>query len=113
MFKNVFSTSGRISRKEYCITFLITFVSCWLIYPTLVMVPAASTGDTTFYIALTFYFILIIFSMYVCTTQAVKRCHDIGVSGWFLLLGYYYIILLVEKGMVGDNEYGADPKAEA
>jgi uncharacterized membrane protein YhaH (DUF805 family) len=47
---------------------------------------------------------------------AVKRCHDRGRSGWFLLLGVIPLInfwpiieLSFIKGTYGRNQYGADP----
>lgn len=45
-----------------------------------------------------------------------RRLHDIGKSGWFLLLGliplvnFYLIYLLAQDGVPGANEYGANPK---
>ncbi|MHA1128508.1 MAG: DUF805 domain-containing protein [Alphaproteobacteria bacterium] len=48
----------------------------------------------------------------------VRRLHDIGKSGWWLLLGLIpvigFIILLVwfiQTGTEGDNDYGPDPLA--
>lgn len=48
----------------------------------------------------------------------VRRLHDIGKSGWWLLLGLipvigFFILLfwLSKEGTSGDNEYGADPLA--
>ena len=42
----------------------------------------------------------------------VRRMHDVGKSGWFLLIPIYNLILALTPGTVGDNEYGADPKQE-
>ena len=42
----------------------------------------------------------------------VRRMHDVGKSGWFLLIPIYNFILACTDGVKGDNEYGADPKAE-
>ena len=42
-------------------------------------------------------------SLYVCMAQAVKRCHDIG---RFLIVPFHVFVLLVKKGMQGDNEFG-------
>lgn len=46
----------------------------------------------------------------------IKRCHDRGRSGWFLLIGlvpFLNIWLLVElgflRGTIGMNRFGADP----
>ncbi len=48
----------------------------------------------------------------------VRRLHDTGRSGWWLLIGLVpcvgFIVLLVffvSEGHRGDNEYGPDPKA--
>jgi len=40
----------------------------------------------------------------------VRRMHDIGKSGWFLLIPIYNIVLCCRNGTSGDNKYGADPK---
>lgn len=42
----------------------------------------------------------------------VRRMHDVGKSGWFLLIPIYNFILAVTEGEKGENQYGADPKAE-
>ena len=41
---------------------------------------------------------------------AVRRMHDVGKSGWFLLIPIYGFILLCTNGDVGENKYGPDPK---
>jgi uncharacterized membrane protein YhaH (DUF805 family) len=48
----------------------------------------------------------------------IRRLHDIGKSGWWLLLwlipliGFIILLIwLIRKGTDGDNEYGADPLA--
>jgi uncharacterized membrane protein YhaH (DUF805 family) len=43
---------------------------------------------------------------------AVRRMHDVGKSGWFVLIPIYNIILACTNGNTGDNEYGEDPKAD-
>ena len=40
----------------------------------------------------------------------VRRMHDVGKSGWFLLIPIYNIVLAVTEGFRGENEYGPDPK---
>lgn len=40
----------------------------------------------------------------------VRRMHDVGKSGWFLLIPIYNLILACTDGQVGPNEYGPDPK---
>jgi uncharacterized membrane protein YhaH (DUF805 family) len=41
---------------------------------------------------------------------AVRRMHDVGKSGWFILIPIYNLILAVTEGQRGPNEYGEDPK---
>lgn len=43
----------------------------------------------------------------------VRRMHDTGKSGWFLLIPIYNLILACTDGDKGDNEYGADPKNQS
>lgn len=40
----------------------------------------------------------------------VRRMHDVGKSGWFILIPIYNFILAVTEGEKGSNQYGDDPK---
>ncbi|MBM3920822.1 MAG: DUF805 domain-containing protein [Sphingomonadales bacterium] len=41
---------------------------------------------------------------------AVRRMHDVGKSGWFILIPIYNLILACTDSQVGENEYGSNPK---
>lgn len=41
---------------------------------------------------------------------AIRRMHDVGKSGWFLLIPIYNIILAITDGEKQSNEYGSNPK---
>jgi biopolymer transport protein ExbB len=43
----------------------------------------------------------------------VRRMHDVGKSGWFILIPIYNLILACTEGTKGENEYGADPTKES
>jgi uncharacterized membrane protein YhaH (DUF805 family) len=50
----------------------------------------------------------------------VRRLHDIGNSGWMMLVGLipligpiWLLILMATDGNVGTNKYGTDPKSPA
>jgi uncharacterized membrane protein YhaH (DUF805 family) len=40
----------------------------------------------------------------------VRRMHDVGKSGWFLLIPIYNLVLACTDGEQGPNQYGSDPK---
>ena len=40
----------------------------------------------------------------------VRRMHDVGKSGWFLLIPIYNLILVCTEGERGSNKYGPNPK---
>jgi uncharacterized membrane protein YhaH (DUF805 family) len=44
---------------------------------------------------------------------SIRRMHDVGKSGWFILIPIYDIILAATDGQPGDNQYGPNPKAAA
>lgn len=39
-----------------------------------------------------------------------RRMHDVGKSGWFLIIPVYGFILSITEGEKGMNQYGKDPK---
>ncbi len=41
----------------------------------------------------------------------VRRMHDVGKSGWYLLIPIYNLILACTEGEKGVNKYGEDPKS--
>ena len=43
----------------------------------------------------------------------VRRMHDVGKSGWFVLVPIYNLILACTEGDSGENEYGPDPKSDS
>nr|MBM3931759.1 DUF805 domain-containing protein [Sphingomonadales bacterium] len=101
VLQNYATFSGRARRKEYWMFFLFNVIVafafgfvCGLIgipeianlYTFAVLLPSIAVG--------------------------VRRMHDVGKSGWFLLIPIYNFILAVTEGEKGENQYGADPKAE-
>ena len=98
MFKNPFSFNGRIRRTEYGISFIIYFILYLILFYFVKAYP-----------------LFIIFStfiplMWFIWAQSAKRCHDVGNSGWWQIIPFYFLWLLFQDGVRGPNEYGENPK---
>lgn len=103
LFKDPFSFKGRIRRLEYlysiiCINiagFILQFYS---------VIQEKCTGSFIFDI------ILLIFLCWFAYAQGCKRCHDIGLSGWYQIIPFFFIVLLFKEGNFDTNKYGTNPK---
>lgn len=63
--------------------------------------------------AIKFPFLSNIYSLVVLLPSlavGVRRMHDVGKSGWFLLIPIYSLILACTDGEPVSNKYGSDPK---
>ncbi|MBF0567754.1 MAG: DUF805 domain-containing protein [Nitrospirae bacterium] len=92
--------SGRARRKEYWMFVLFNF---------LIIIALSVVGDI-----LDFRLLSSIYQLAVLVPSIAagfRRVHDVGKSGWFLLIPIYNLILACTEGTKGDNKYGADPKA--
>lgn len=103
---------GRSRRKEYWMFTLFNCLVCIVL-----MIPYMAfmrTGIGTFFFILLFaYDLASIVPTLSCT---VRRLHDIGSSGWWLLLymipgiGLIVLVFLMIDSQPGTNEYGPNPK---
>ncbi|MDT3405257.1 DUF805 domain-containing protein [Mucilaginibacter terrae] len=91
--------SGRARRKEYWMFALINIIASFIIgfITGLINFPAL-------------YYIYSIAILLPSIAVGVRRMHDVGKSGWFLLIPIYNLILACTPGEMGPNEYGEDPK---
>ena len=56
--------------------------------------------------------IAVLFVIYMSACLCIRRCHDIGLSGWWAVLGfipYINLFLIFKKGQQRDNIYGPMP----
>ncbi len=100
VLKNYAGFDGRARRSEYWYFFLINLV---------ISAVLNTVGG-----AIDFIYLGSIYSLAVLVPSiavGVRRMHDVGKSGWFLLIPIYNLILAATEGESGENEYGADPKA--
>lgn len=106
VISNYFNFNGRARRKEYWMFTLINFA----IYFALFAIEFTITNSML--ITSLYGLAMLIPSIAV----AIRRMHDIGKSGLFLLIGIIPVIgliviyFLAKEGDQGPNEYGDDPK---
>lgn len=101
---NIFSFEGRIRRRAYWIQYFI----CSMIMGIL----SATTENGFDEGGLILYFSIFIPVYWVLLAASAKRCHDLGHSGWWMLIPFYALWLAFQNGEPGDNEYGPNPKGE-
>jgi uncharacterized membrane protein YhaH (DUF805 family) len=109
VIQNYVGFSGRARRKEYWMfTLFSIIISIALsIIEIIIGLPSVLTG---------------LYSLAVLIPSlavGVRRLHDTGRSGWWLLLSLIpligtiiLIVFLAEDGKPGDNQYGSNPKSE-
>ena len=96
--QNYATFKGRASRSEYWYFVLFNVIFS--------IVLGFVSGIVDLPILYTIYsFALLIPSIAV----AVRRMHDVGKSGWFILIPIYDLILACTQGVKGENEYGTEP----
>ena len=103
MFRNLLSFEGRIRRTEYAISLIIFLTYVFIL--NYINVDSNGAGG-----ALIVGLFLLIAVTWFFFTQAAKRCHDIGNSGWWQFIPFYWIWLLFAEGETGRNQYGDNPK---
>ncbi|NNE76290.1 MAG: DUF805 domain-containing protein [Pricia sp.] len=104
VLQNYASFEGRARRKEYWVFFLINLVIMYGLY------LLAVATDTSI---LMFAYILYAFAILIPSIAVgVRRMHDVGLSGWFILVPFYNLYLACSEGDLLDNQYGRNPKAE-
>ena len=107
------SFDGRINRAK----FWIGIAAMWVVLTLIVIVAAAADSS----ILWTIFFLLSLLVIWPSLAISIKRWHDRGKSGWWILIGLVPFIgglwALIETGFLpgtpGTNEYGPDPLAGA
>lgn len=93
---------GRARRKEYWMFFLFSLIVSFVLGAIDEMITPGGIG----FLGLIFQLGVLVPSIAV----AIRRMHDVGKSGWFILIPIYNLILAVSEGEKGTNQYGPDPK---
>lgn len=106
IFNGPFLPKGRIRRLEFGISCLIYFLASFCLD------FAIESGTSDFLQGI--FLRVISFALWIWYLfQSIKRCHDLGDSGWYVLIPLFNpFALLFLKGDEGINEYGSDPKQD-
>lgn len=98
---------GRINRKVFWLNYVIPVIVISIILGIIdAIVGTLGLLSTIFSIVI----------IWPSIAVGVKRCHDRGRTGWFLLIGlvpllniWLFVELYFLKGTTGSNRYGEDP----
>lgn len=104
VFNNYGNFNGRARRREFWMfTLLNAIIGYGLMFVLGFISPKLILLSSAYSLA------LIIPSIAV----GVRRMHDVGKNGWYLLIPIYSLVLACTEGDKGTNEYGLDPKNES
>lgn len=96
--------SGRARRKEYWM-FTLFYI---LIYIALMVVIGYVAGAGIGGMVVMIYSLAMLIPS---IAVAIRRMHDIGRSGWWILFPIVNLVFLFMDSQAGENEYGPNPKA--
>ncbi len=107
----LFKFDGRINRAKFWIGNLVLF-AIYFVFVSLALILNSALGWGIFLVS----FVAIV---WISFAVAIKRWHDRGKSGWWVLIGVVPLVgplwMFIETGFLegdrGDNQYGADPLA--
>ncbi len=127
VLRNYAKFTGRARRREYWIFWLlntgISFVLQLLLIPLGVNLASPSSPSNLQNTSPLAILVLAIYILYALATLvpglavSVRRLHDAGYSGWFLLLsvipivGGIVVIVFLATDSKPDNQWGPNPKA--
>jgi|688.fasta_scaffold869316_2 uncharacterized membrane protein YhaH (DUF805 family) len=97
---NYANFNGRARRKEYWFFILFYYVLYFLFF---------GLAYTVSFFAI-FNIIMALGLLIPSIAVTIRRMHDSGKSGWFMLVPFYNLYLVLKSGDVGSNQYGEDPK---
>lgn len=108
--------SGRARRKEYWMFALFNLIFV-IVAAILDNILGLTFGQLPYGV---FYFLYALALIVPGLAVAVRRLHDIGKSGWMILIGLiplvgaiWLIVLMVLDSKPGENQYGPNPKEVA
>lgn len=116
-YSNCFNFAGRARRAEYWWFVLYNFI--FIVAASSIMFLLTYAFGSSF-IALTFsliFFLIYLLHVVILISLAIRRLHDTGRSGWWLLIqfipllgGIVLLVFLTNDSLPIENQWGASPK---
>lgn len=116
-----FTTQGRLNRWAYFVTgiklFLMSLIPYIVLGISAAMLGAGSGAANVLGLILLLPSLVLILPFIAASLMLeIRRCHDLGHSGWIILIGFipyvnilFYLYILFCPGTKGYNQYGEDP----
>jgi len=120
VFENYANFRGRARRSEYWY-FRLASTIIFLLFVVLGVVTYLTTDNGPLALGLAYglFMLYALGTMVPSLAVSVRRMHDIGKSGWTILVAMiplvgpiWILVLLFTEGDSGENYYGTDPKNE-
>lgn len=106
--KEYFSSKGRIRRSEY--NYTMGTVIVLLVAGIIVLKAELEEPVYVFGVYDLLYIGIGFFLLWSAASAGAKRCHDLGKSGYYQLIPFYILWLMIAEGENGKNQYGFPPK---
>ena len=117
-----FCFEGRLNRKPFILrSMFITFVPAFFMVLFFYFFAGGFPPITTYqhenllWLHILLHLALMIFPIIAGFSLGIRRCHDLNLSGWWLLIGFipylgilWSLYLMCKRGTVGKNNYGQD-----
>ncbi|MDR0333536.1 MAG: DUF805 domain-containing protein [Dysgonamonadaceae bacterium] len=113
---------GRASRKEYwlsslfSIAFIFAFPLLFSVISDFFTIGDITENETFMNIGAVLFILMILVVTVKNLAVAVRRLHDVGKSGWWLLIFFvpfgiiWLLVLFLTDSQPGSNKYGENPK---
>lgn len=112
VWKRAMDFGGRSRRKEYWWFSLINLIVIFV----MMMIDATIMGQTAGGIGI-FYLLYVLFSFVPSLSLTIRRLHDVGKSGWWILIGLIpllgiliFFLFAIRDSEPFTNRYGPNPK---
>ncbi|MGA1413258.1 MAG: DUF805 domain-containing protein, partial [Ilumatobacteraceae bacterium] len=92
-FQNYTNFKGRASRAEYW---------WWALFTVILSILLSSIDDS-------FGNLGSLVTLLPSIAVAIRRVHDVDRAGWFILVPFYNLYLVLRRGDAGENRFGPPP----